>query len=73
MAAIILDEAKVAIVPGEAGSPGYVRLSFALGDEDLQEGAYSNSSTVEQLVMTATTLAEHGIPLSHQKCWLVGL
>ena len=30
---------KVAIVPGEAfGAPGYARLSFALGDEDLVEG-----------------------------------
>ena len=39
LAAIILDEAKVAIVPGEAfGSPGYARLSFALGDDDLVEG-----------------------------------
>ena len=39
LAAIILEEAKVAIVPGEAfGSPGYARLSFALGDEDLTEG-----------------------------------
>ena len=39
LAAIILEEAKVAIVPGEAfGSPGYARLSFALGDEDLREG-----------------------------------
>jgi len=39
LAAIILEEAKVAIVPGEAfGSPGYARLSFALGDEDLEEG-----------------------------------
>ena len=39
LAAIILDEAKVAIVPGEAfGSPGYARLSFALGDDDLGEG-----------------------------------
>mgnify|MGYP000003965803 FL=1 len=39
LAAIILEEAKVAIVPGEAfGSPGYARLSFALGDEDLKEG-----------------------------------
>src|SRR3954463_660803 len=36
---VILDEAKVAIVPGEAfGTPGYARLSFALGDEDLAEG-----------------------------------
>ena len=39
LAAIILEEAKVAIVPGEAfGSPGYARLSFALGDADLEEG-----------------------------------
>ena len=39
LAGIILDEAKVAIVPGEAfGTPGYARLSFALGDEDLEEG-----------------------------------
>ena len=39
LAAIILDEAKVAIVPGESfGSPGYARLSFALGDDELMEG-----------------------------------
>jgi aspartate/methionine/tyrosine aminotransferase len=39
LAALILDEAKVAIVPGEAfGAPGYARLSFALGDDDLVEG-----------------------------------
>ena len=39
LAEVILDEAKVAIVPGEAfGSPGYARLSFALGDDDLVEG-----------------------------------
>ena len=36
---LILDEAKVAIVPGEAfDAPGYARLSFALGDDDLGEG-----------------------------------
>jgi aspartate/methionine/tyrosine aminotransferase len=36
---ILLDTAKVAIVPGEAfGAPGYARLSFALGDDDLGEG-----------------------------------
>ena len=36
---LLLDEAKVAIVPGEAfGAPGYARLSFALGDDDLGEG-----------------------------------
>jgi aspartate/methionine/tyrosine aminotransferase len=39
LAAILLDEAKVAIVPGEAfDAPGYARLSFALGDDDLGEG-----------------------------------
>jgi aspartate/methionine/tyrosine aminotransferase len=36
---IILEEARVAIVPGEAfGAPGYARLSFALSDEALVEG-----------------------------------
>jgi aspartate/methionine/tyrosine aminotransferase len=39
LAEIILDEAEVAVVPGEAfGSPGYLRLSYALGDDDLAEG-----------------------------------
>jgi len=39
LAAVLLDEAKVAIVPGEAfGAPGYARVSFALGDDDLAEG-----------------------------------
>jgi aspartate aminotransferase len=36
---VILSEAKVAVVPGEAfGAPGYVRLSFALSDRELEEG-----------------------------------
>ncbi|HTZ42510.1 MAG TPA: pyridoxal phosphate-dependent aminotransferase [Jatrophihabitans sp.] len=39
LAEIILDEAEVAVVPGEAfGTPGYLRLSYALGDDDLAEG-----------------------------------
>lgn len=39
LADLILEEVKVAIVPGEAFSaPGYARLSFALGDDDLGEG-----------------------------------
>jgi aspartate/methionine/tyrosine aminotransferase len=39
LCAVLLDEAKVAIVPGEAfDAPGYARLSFALGDDDLGEG-----------------------------------
>jgi len=39
LAEVLLDEAKVALVPGEAfGAPGYVRISYALGDADLAEG-----------------------------------
>lgn len=39
LAALILDEVEVAVVPGEAfGTPGYIRLSYALGDDDLIEG-----------------------------------
>jgi aspartate/methionine/tyrosine aminotransferase len=39
LAEYILDQAEVAVVPGEAfGSPGYLRLSYALGDDDLVEG-----------------------------------
>ncbi len=39
LATLILDEAEVAVVPGEAfGTPGYARLSYALGDDDLAEG-----------------------------------
>ncbi len=39
LADLILDQAKVAFVPGEAfGASGYARLSFALGDDDLEEG-----------------------------------
>ena len=39
LAEVCIDEAKVAVVPGEAfGAPGYFRMSYALGDEDLVEG-----------------------------------
>ena len=39
LAAAVLDQAKVAFVPGEAfGAPGYARFSFALGLDDLGEG-----------------------------------
>ncbi|MBB5075153.1 pyridoxal phosphate-dependent aminotransferase [Nonomuraea endophytica] len=39
LAELILEEAEVAVVPGEAfGTPGYFRLSYALGDQDLAEG-----------------------------------
>jgi aspartate aminotransferase len=36
---VLLEQAKVAVVPGEAfDAPGYARLSFALSDDDLAEG-----------------------------------
>jgi aspartate aminotransferase len=39
LAELILEEAEVAVVPGEAFGPsGYLRLSYALGDDDLVEG-----------------------------------
>ncbi|MDP1792893.1 MAG: pyridoxal phosphate-dependent aminotransferase, partial [Acidimicrobiales bacterium] len=39
LAEFVLQEAKVAFVPGEAfGSPGYGRFSYALGDDALVEG-----------------------------------
>lgn len=39
LATIVLEEANVAFVPGEAfGAPGYGRFSFALGLDDLVEG-----------------------------------
>jgi aspartate/methionine/tyrosine aminotransferase len=39
LAEILLETIKIAVVPGEAfGTPGYFRLSSALGDADLAEG-----------------------------------
>ncbi|WP_042420300.1 pyridoxal phosphate-dependent aminotransferase [Streptacidiphilus anmyonensis] len=50
LASLILDEAEVAVVPGEAfGTPGYLRLSYALGDDDLVEGV----SRIQKLLSEA--------------------
>jgi aspartate aminotransferase len=39
LAGLILDEVEVAVVPGEAfGAPGYLRLSYACSDADIEEG-----------------------------------
>jgi len=39
LAELVLDEVGVAVVPGEAfGAPGAFRLSYALGDADLEKG-----------------------------------
>jgi aspartate/methionine/tyrosine aminotransferase len=51
LANIILDEAEVAVVPGEAfGTPGYLRLSYALGDADITEGV----TRMQQLLSEAS-------------------
>lgn len=40
LAQLILEEIDVALVPGEAfGAPGHLRLSYALADKALTEGA----------------------------------
>jgi len=39
LATLILEQVEVAVVPGEAFGPsGFLRLSYALGDDDLVEG-----------------------------------
>ena len=39
LAALILDEVEVAVVPGEAfGTPGYLRLSYATSEDKITEG-----------------------------------
>jgi aspartate/methionine/tyrosine aminotransferase len=49
LAELLLDEADVAVVPGEAfGTPGYFRLSCALGDADLEEGITRLGKLLEQ-------------------------
>ena len=50
LAGVILDEVEVAVVPGEAfGTNGYLRLSYALSDNDLVEGV----TRIKDLLLTA--------------------
>ncbi|HZD01909.1 MAG TPA: pyridoxal phosphate-dependent aminotransferase [Actinomycetes bacterium] len=50
LADVILEEARVAVVPGEAfGAPGYARLSYALGDDELVEGITRIAKLLEEL------------------------
>ena len=50
LAQVAIDEAKVAVVSGEAfGAPGYFRMSYALGDDDIAEGV----SRLHKLFATA--------------------
>jgi aspartate/methionine/tyrosine aminotransferase len=51
LAEIVLEQAEVAVVPGEAfGTPGYLRMSYALGDDDLAEGV----GRMQRLLSTAS-------------------
>jgi aspartate aminotransferase len=51
LADVILDEAEVALVPGEAFGPsGYLRLSYALADDDLRTGV----ERIQKLLATAS-------------------
>jgi aspartate aminotransferase len=50
LATVAIEEAAVALVPGEAFfAPGYLRMSYALGDEELDEGL----RRLEELLATA--------------------
>ncbi|MDD6373971.1 MAG: pyridoxal phosphate-dependent aminotransferase [Bifidobacteriaceae bacterium] len=49
LAEALLNEARVAAVPGEAfGMPGYMRFSYALADDDLAEGMRRFKKWVEE-------------------------
>jgi aspartate/methionine/tyrosine aminotransferase len=51
LAEVILDQAGVAVVPGEAfGAPGYFRLSYALSDADMEEGVGRLSKLASEAV-----------------------
>ena len=50
LCALLLDEAKIAAVPGEAfGAPGYLRLSYATSLENIKNGMNRLESFVQQL------------------------
>ena len=46
----LLEELNIAFVPGEAfGTPGFIRCSYALSDEDLQEGLSRLTKSLNQI------------------------
>ena len=50
LAALVLEHAEVAVVPGEAfGTPGFFRLSYALGDDDLRTGVQRMGELLAEL------------------------
>ena len=55
LAELVLEEAGVAVVPGEAfGTPGYFRLSYALGDDDLEKGVTRMAALLAEAQQPAT-------------------
>ena len=63
LADLAIDEAKVAVVPGEAfGAPGYFRMSYALGDDDLIEGRLPAGQAVRRRVVTPAAPAHRRSP-----------
>jgi aspartate aminotransferase len=50
LAEMLIEEAGIAVVPGESfGAPGYIRLSYALSDEDLERGVSRMLALFERL------------------------
>ncbi len=46
----ILEEAGVAVVSGEAfGAPGFLRLSYAVGEDEIERGVTQIASLIERL------------------------
>src|SRR4029450_8543176 len=60
------EEARVAVVPGEAfGAPGYARLSYALGDDDLAGGVTRNATLLGGGAPAALGLPGRQVRLRH--------
>ena len=49
LAEAIIDQASVALVPGESfGAPGYLRLSYAVGEEEIRRGVAAIADLIER-------------------------
>ena len=68
LAAAVLEHAEVAVVPGEAfGTPGYFRLSYALGDDDLAHRRAADGRPAGRGPLTpreCCAVLEHGAALT---------
>lgn len=54
LTSLLLDEARVVLVPGEAfGTPAHVRLSYALGDSDLDRGLERIATVMETVAYSS--------------------